>query len=502
MLVQSGLENNARSRRGKTAVVAGGRRYTYAELDAMANRLANALAESGVRRGDRVAIFLPNCAEAVAAIYGALKAGAVFVVINRSTKPDRLAHILEHCGAAALVTDARGAGEYASRARTGLRALIVDGRETPAGALGFRRIQETFSPAPPRIANIDLDLACLIYTSGSTGEPHAVMSDHSNMLFAANSIITYLKNEPSDVVIDLLPLSFDYGLYQLIMTMTFGGTLVLETGFAYPVAILERIAAERVTGFPGVPTIFAALLNMDLSGYDLSSLRYITNTAAALPPAHIEQLRRKFPGVTLYSMYGLTETKRTLYLPPEQLEKRPGSVGIAIPGTEVWIEGPDGSRLGPHQVGELVVRGRHVMRGYWNDPEATAARFRPGPVPGERLCYTGDLFTMDEGGYMYFVARKDDIIKTRGEKVAPREIENVLHALPGVREAAVVGVPDELLGQAIKAVIVADTDRVTRARVKAWCRAKLEDFKVPKYVEFRESLPRSSSGKVVKQAVA
>jgi acyl-coenzyme A synthetase/AMP-(fatty) acid ligase len=260
--------------------------------------------------------------------------------------------------------------------------------------------------------------------------------------------------------------------------------------------MLQQLVRERVTGFPGVPTIFAVLLKMDLSGYDLSSLRYITNTAAALPPSHIQELRRKFPWARLYSMYGLTETKRTLYLPPEQVDERPGSVGIAIPGTEVWLEDESGNRLPPGSTGELVVRGRHVMRGYWEAPEATARRYRPGPTPGERLCYTGDLFRTDHEGYLYFVARKDDIIKSRGEKVAPKEVENVLCTLRGVVEAAVVGIPDPILGQAIKAFVVVDGSGVSETNVLAHCRAHLEDFMVPKYVEFRTELPRIASGKV------
>jgi len=324
------------------------------------------------------------------------------------------------------------------------------------------------------------------------------MSDHSNVLFAASSIIEYLENVEDDIVINVLPFSFDYGLYQLLMVFKFGGRLVLERSFAYPAAVLKRMEEERVTGFPGVPTIFAILLQMDLSPYDLSSLRYLTNTAAALPPSHIQKLREKFPWATLYSMYGLTETKRTLYLPPDQLDRRPGSVGIAIPGTEVWIEDEEGNRLGPGEIGELVVRGRHVMRGYWEDPEATAQRYRPGPLPGERVCYTGDLFRMDEEGYLYFVGRKDDIIKSRGEKVSPKEVENVLYALPGVVEAAVVGVPDPILGQAIKAFVVPDGVELTEAQVLAHCRAHLEDLMVPKYVEIRDALPKTTSGKIKK----
>jgi acyl-coenzyme A synthetase/AMP-(fatty) acid ligase len=256
--------------------------------------------------------------------------------------------------------------------------------------------------------------------------------------------------------------------------------------------------AERVSGFPGVPTIFAILLQMDLSAYDLSSLRYITNTAAALPVSHINALRQKFPDVTIYSMYGLTETKRTLYLPPAELDRRPGSVGIAIPGTEVWCVDENGQRLPPGEIGELVARGRHVMRGYWENPEASAQRYRPGPWPGETVCYTGDLFRMDADGYFYFVGRKDDIIKCRGEKVAPKEVENVLYSLPGVVETAVVGIPDEILGQAIKAFVVHDGDGLTQGKVLAHCRAHLEDFMVPQSVTFCDELPKTSSGKIKK----
>jgi acyl-CoA synthetase (AMP-forming)/AMP-acid ligase II len=311
-----------------------------------------------------------------------------------------------------------------------------------------------------------------------------------------------LENTPDDIVINVLPLSFDYGLYQLLMTFRFGGTLVLENSFAYPAAILQRIEQEKVTGFPGVPTIFALLLRMDLSKFNLSSLRYLTNTAAALPPSHVLEIRRRFPHARLFSMYGLTETKRTLYLPPEQLEQRPAAVGIPIPGTEAWLEDETGRRLGPGCVGELVIRGPHVMRGYWEDAAATAARFRPGPIPGERLCYSGDLFRTDEEGFFYFVGRKDDIIKSRGEKVAPREVESVLCALKGVAEAAVLGVPDPVLGQAIKAYIIRSDEKLTAAQVLAYCRAHLEDFMVPQSVEFRATLPKNASGKIDKRALA
>ncbi len=511
MLVRDFLESTAQRLPEKTALICGGQRRSYGEIDRLANRLANALIQSGVRRGDRVGIFLNNCVEAVVSVFAILKASATFVMINRTTKADKLQYILNDCGAVALITDGAAMREGTDLPNPGipsLQTLVIacDNEATFAtrngGTLTFDTIERRFPASRPARANIDLDLACLIYTSGSTGEPKGVMSDHSNVIFASGSIIQYIGNVESDVVINILPLSFDYGLYQLFMTFQFGGTLILGNSFAYPGAVLEQIEAERVTGFPGVPTIFAMLVRMDLSGYDLSSLRYLTNTAAALPASHVAGIRRQFPQARLFSMYGLTETKRTLYLPPEDLDRHPGSVGIPIPGTEAWIENEAGQRAERGEIGELVVRGRHVMRGYWNAPEATAQRYRPGPLPGERLCRTGDLFRQDADGYFYFVGRKDDIIKSRGEKVAPKEVENVLYELPDVASAAVVGVPDPILGQAIKAILVLnDGAELAAADVVAHCRARLEDFMVPRHVEFRDSLPTTSSGKISRKAL-
>jgi amino acid adenylation domain-containing protein len=506
MLVQDFLETTAARIPDKVALVCGDKRFTYAEIDAMANRLAAALGVMGVRRGDRVAIFQTNSVTCVVAIFAVLKAGGVFVVVNSSTKRDKLIYILNNCDATVLVTEPRmlfGETPEALRAAVATLRGIVLIRETPGEAAGtdqcvrfFDAIQTEFSSACLPRLNVDCDLACLIYTSGTTGEPKGVACDHASMVFVADSVIQYLQNVESDVVMNVLPLSFSYGLYQILMTFKFGGTVVLEKSFAYPALVLKLMEREGVTGFPGVPTLFASLLRCDLSQYDLSRLRYLTNAAAALPVQHIKELRLRFPSCAFYSMYGQTETKRTLYLPPDQVDKRPDSVGIAIPGTEVWIEDESGQRLGAREVGELVVRGRHVMRGYWNAPEASARRFRQGRNARERLCYTGDLFRMDDEGFFYFVSRKDDIIKSRGEKVAPKEVENVLYSLKGVVEAVVVGVPDPVIGQAIKAVIVPNGVPLSEAQVLAHCRANLEDFMVPKCVEFRTELPRTPTGKV------
>jgi long-chain acyl-CoA synthetase len=503
VLVRDFLEHSADRLPGKVALVCGNHRFTYAELDAQANQLANALIANGVQRGDRVVIHLPNTVNAVVSIFAVLKAGAVFVPINATTKADKLNFILNNCRAVALISDLRG---QPLPYTPWLKAVIVPELATHAKTASvafynFEELKAAASATRPLPLNAEDDLACLIYTSGSTGQPKGVMSEHRNVVFATGSIIQYLENTESDIVLNVSPLSFDYGLYQLLMTFRFGGTLVLENSFAFPSLVLQRLVEERVTGFPGVPTIFSLLLAQDLRAFDLSHLRYLTNTAAALPPNHVLEIQKKFPHAKLFSMYGLTETKRTLYMPPDKLEQRPGSVGIPIPGTEVWLEDEEGRRLGPGKVGELVVKGPHVMRGYWENPDATAKRFRTLPN-GDRVCYSGDLFKQDSDGYFYFIGRKDDIIKSRGEKVAPKEVENILYNLPDIAEAAVIGVPDTICGQAIKAFVVSTSEALTETRILAHCRAHLEDFMVPKTVEFRDSLPKNASGKIDKLALA
>jgi acyl-CoA synthetase (AMP-forming)/AMP-acid ligase II len=355
----------------------------------------------------------------------------------------------------------------------------------------------------PPSSNIDLDLATIIYTSGSTGDPKGVMLTHLNMVSAATSITAYLENREDDIILNALPLSFDYGLYQVLMAFKFGGTVVLEKSFTYPYQVIQKMIQEKVTGFPGVPTIYAILLGLkDLDKFDFSNLRYMTNTAAALPPAHIERLRKAFPHATLYSMYGLTECKRVSYLPPAELDRRPSSVGRGMPNEEVWVVDENDHQVGPGMVGELVVRGSNVMRGYWGLPDETARVLKPGKYPGEVILHTGDLFKTDEEGFLYFVGRKDDMIKSKGERISPREIEQCLCGLEEVAEAAVIGVPDEILGQAIKAFIRRHDDKqLTENDVLKHCKINLEDFMVPQSVIFIDSFPKTSTGKIDKLAL-
>jgi amino acid adenylation domain-containing protein len=514
MLVNEFLEQSAELYPNKEALICQDRRLTYEEIENAANSMANALIDLKVHRQDRTAIYLENSVESVVSIFGILKASGIFVLINTKVKAKKLEYILKDCQIKLLITDDRhfkDTSDILLNCPHLSSVIVVNDHKTdktfadPENRLNIISFKDTLDDNPttcPKNHSIDIDLASLIYTSGTTGNPKGVMLSHLNMVSAANSVIEYLENTSEDIIINCLPLSFDYGLYQILMAFKFGGTVVLERSFLYPYQIIDLIIKEKVTGFPLVPTISAILLKLqNLHKYDFSSLRYISNTAQALPPKHIEQIQKFFPHVKIYSMYGLTECKRVSYLPPEELINRPNSVGKAMPNTEVYIVDDRGERVTtPGEIGELVVRGVNVMMGYWNLPEETAMTLKPGSYPGERVLYTGDLFNKDEDGFLYFIARKDDMIKTAGEKVSPKEIENVLYGIDDVLEAGVVGVPDELLGNSIKAVVVLKKDsKLTEKSIILHCSKHLEDFMVPKHVEIREQLPKTSSGKISKK---
>ncbi|MDQ3849836.1 MAG: acyl--CoA ligase [Actinomycetota bacterium] len=470
---------------------------SYAELAQVADAIAAGLRGLGVRRGDRVAIALPNGRQAACTLFGALRAGAAVVPINPSVKADKLDFLLDHSDASVFVTTA----EHATGAPREL-PLVVDGDSDRAGAMPLSALMA----AGPLHADvpIDLDLAAIIYTSGSTGRPKGVTLTHGNLTFVTASIVEYLEMVAQDRILSVLPLSFGYGLSQLLTCVHAGARLVLEPGFGYPGRLVELLASEQITGLPGVPTIFGVLAS--LPGLDerrFEHLRFLTNAGAALPSTTAAALRRCFPEAQLYAMYGQTECIRVCYLPPEQLDSRPESVGIPIPGTEVWIVDEDGVEVPDGEIGELVVRGAHVMQGYWKDPSGTGLRLREGRWPWERVMHTGDLFRRDAEGYLHFVSRTDDIIKSRGEKVAPREIEEVLHEAPGVAEAAVIGIPDELLGEAVEAHVAPQGAVVLDARqLRRFCAERLENHLVPRRVVIHDELPKSVNGKIDRLALA
>jgi len=510
MLLHNLFETTVRRTPDKIALVCEGQRYTYAQIGDMVDVLATSLQRRGVRRGDRVVIFMDNGVDPVVSIFAALKAGAVFMPVNPLTKKDKLAYLLNDSRASVVITQRALHEAYAGAMthNSSVHTCFVAGPAQVTDSADAR-----FLPYPTVVPSgavvdepqiIDQDLAAIIYTSGSTGDPKGVMLTHLNMVTAATSVSSYLGLCSDDVILCVLPLAFDYGLYQILMGFKLGATVVLERSFAFPIKVLEAMERERVTVFPGVPTIFSLLMNIKtLSNHHLSALRLITNTAAALSEQHIRELRALFPQAQLFSMYGLTECKRVTYLPPDQLDNRPISVGRGMPNEEVWLVDEAGNRLPNGSTGELVIRGSHVMRGYWEKPGETAKRLKPGPYPGEWVLYSGDVFRTDSEGYLYFVARKDDVIKSRGEKVSPREIENVLYSLNGVHEVAVIGVPDPVLGQAVKAFIVLKPGYSYSDReVIKYCLSKMESFMAPKYVEFVDALPKTDTGKIKKTGLA
>lgn len=506
MLLHHFFDQTAARLPDKTALVCGEQRHTYGQLRAQVDQLALRLQQRGVQRGDRVALFLDNTVEMVVGIFAALQAGAVFMPVNPLTKQDKLAYLLNDARASALITQTSLASVYqhALAQNQTVHTVLATGLDTALDER-FQPFHAPLSDQPWQTpALIDQDLASIIYTSGSTGDPKGVMLSHLNMVSANRSVSTYLGLREDDIVLCALPLAFDYGLYQVLMGFAVGATIVLERSFTFPVKVLEVMARERVTVFPGVPTMFTMLMNLkSLDQHDLATLRMITNTAAALPEERIRQLRGLFPQALLFSMYGLTECKRVTYLPPDQLDERPTSVGRGMPNEEVWLVDDAGQRLPNGSTGELVIRGSNVMRGYWEKPLETAKRLKPGPLPGEMLLHSGDLFRTDAEGYLYFVSRKDDIIKSRGEKVSPREVENALYAHEGIYEAAVVGVPDELLGQAVKAfVVLKEGVTLTEREVIKHCLTRLESFMAPKHVEFVAALPTTDTGKIKKTGLA
>jgi len=490
----------------RLALVTGSVRLSYREVADYACRLAHALRSRGVQRGDRVAIFMDNGWQCAVSIYGVLLAGGVFVAVNAQTKRDKLAFILRDAGVRVLLSEphlARVFGPLAEQLPT-LRVLCTaDAEALPAGVESLDEALTDLPATPPPQSAISLDLAALIYTSGTTGDPKGVMHTHQSLLFVLDSINEYLGFSEADRLFSALPLNFGYGLFQWFSAVRAGAMLVLERSFTYPAQVFKRMHDEAITSFASVPTVYAMLLAQDAKQpLRFPSVRLLTNAAAALPVEFIPGLRRLFPQAGLYKMYGQTECIRSAYLEPALAEVKPASVGRAIPGTELLLLGEDGRPVAPGEVGTLYVRGPHVMRGYWNQPEKTAEVLVPGPLPGEFLLKSGDLFRQDADGDFYFVARSDEIIKSRGEKVSPAEVENAIYSLPAVREVVVAGIPDPLLGEAVCAfVTLREGDKLSVQQIQRVCSERLENYMMPKHVMFLSELPRTVNGKLSRRLI-
>ena len=503
-LLQDGLVASAASNPEKDAVLAEDGDATFAELLAGSLSFAAALQDEGLEPGERVVVFMENSLSCATAVFGVLLAGGTFVMVNAQTKEDRLRYILDDCGADFLISEgpiSRVAVEAQGALAVRPRLVLARAPEDVAGkGSDFLRMTEGEREPRPSAA-CPSDLAALLYTSGSTGTPKGVMLTHESLAFVTGSIAEYLRLGAEERILNVLPLAFGYGLSQLLLTAYLGATLVLERSFAYPAQTLLRLELNEATVLPGIPTIFATLASLfGESGKTYPSVTTITNAAADLPPSLHTPLRKLFPNALIFRMYGQTECIRVCYLEPELIDRKPTSVGRAIPGTEATVLDEEGRPAAPGAVGTLHVRGPHVMRGYWNAPELTATMVSEGDRDSV-LC-THDLFTTDEDGDLYFVSRSDEIIKTRGEKVSPIQVENVLVSISGIKEAAVVGVPNDLLGEAIRAFIVREEGSgVEESDVVRTCREQLEAFAVPHEVRFIDELPKTPSGKVRRKSL-
>ncbi len=501
MRIEDPLRQSAGRFGSKTALIAGATRLTYLELDRLSGRLATGLIARGLREGDRVVMVAENCAEAVVAFFACWKAGAVPCPLHASIKQDKLRVIIDSTRPFAVLAQTRFCGVVdAAFSDAGRAPLKISFGAVPASGasdwLTYEAMITDDSKAELPLQAGTETLAILIHTSGSTGTPKGVMHSHASLLSACGSIIDYLGNTSDDVVLSVLPISFGYGITQILTMVMVGGTVVLEKSFAFPRKVLARLVETRATGFPIVPAMAALIAGMqDLTPSFLPDLRYITTAAAAMPPSTTLRLRELLSETQLFLMYGQTECIRATYLPPQEADRRPLSVGRAIPGTQAHVIDEAGNIVPPGVTGELVIEGPHVMAGYWQDDMAGAEKV--SAVDGGRRLLTGDLFRTDDEGFLYFISRRDDIIKTRGEKVSPQEVERVLYALPGIREAAVAGVDDPVFGQLIRAYVALEPSaELSEKDILRHCALNLEDYMVPKSVEFRDALPKTSTGKI------
>lgn len=493
MLLHRFLERAAVERPDAIAVIDGRRRLSYAELDVLASRFATLLQQAGVGRHDRVLFALDNSIEFVAGYFGALKAGAVAVPLPAGPRNDRLARTVADCTpAAAFVDTSAAASAETVAALRPVPAIFATGRRQARRDLpvGWETLADALNSASAQhdpIRSIDLDLAAIIYTSGSTGEPRGVMLTHRNFVANARSIVSYLALTAGDRVMCVLPFSYVYGLSLLHTHVMVGGSVVIDNRFVFPNLVLQAMADHAVTGFAGVPSTFALLLHRsDLGSVRLPALRYVTQAGGAMSSRQIRDWLARGPAVPFYVMYGATEAAaRLAYLEPARLADKIGSIGRPIPNVEIVVVREDGGLAATGEVGELVARGSNIARGYWNDPEETAARFGP------RGYRTGDLGYRDAEGFLYLVGRRHDMIKVGAHRVGAREIEEVLHEFPGVVEAAVVGASHDLLGEVPVAFIaVHDVRAFDREALQAFCRARLPQHKMPAHLFVRRELPK------------
>jgi acyl-CoA ligase (AMP-forming) (exosortase A-associated) len=519
-LVHQFIAHSARLTPDAPALLFKQQTFSYAQLHQQIDAMASALLATGIAAGERVAVYLPKQPETVFTLFGAAAAGACFVPVNPLLKPRQVEHILPHCNVRVLVTSTPRLESIASILTScpDLHTIIVVEDEVARSVatvgkqvLSYAAFCGSASPHCTPHPRIDIDMTAILYTSGSTGNPKGVVLSHRNMVAGANSVAGYLENTAEDRILAVLPLSFDAGLSQLTTAFSVGACAVLMD-YLLPRDVLKAVARYNITGLAAVPPLWNQLRNLEWPAEAIESLRYITNTGGAMPVSTTRALQKTLPNTRIFLMYGLTESFRSTYLPPDQVSVRPESMGKAIPNAQVLVINEQGQECAPHEPGELVHRGALVSLGYWNDPEKTAERFKPCPtqapeIPTTELAvWSGDQVMKDEEGYLYFISRKDEMIKTSGYRVSPTEVEEIAYSSGQVAGAAALGLPHSALGQAILLLVTPATETLAdtslEEAVLAHCRRELPNFMVPTAVVARDTLPQNQNGKIDRRLLA
>lgn len=490
---------------------------TYQQLQDEIHQFAQSLIALGLSKGERVAVYLPKQFEAVIAFYGTSLAGGVFVPVNPLLKGPQVQYILEDCQVSYLVTSKsrlKQLGEQLDSLKSLTSIIVTDGELTTNDhytakshclwdSLSSKKHQSSQGISEQPIINaIPNDIAAILYTSGSTGNPKGVVLSHQNLIAGAKSVSEYLENHPDDKLLAVLPFSFDYGLSQLTTAFISGASVVLME-YLLPRDVVKAVVTHQITGLAAVPPLWVQLAELDWPKEARSTLRYFTNSGGAMPQATLEKLTQSLPDTLPFLMYGLTEAFRSTFLPPEEITNRPTSMGKAIPDAEILVINQRGQLCQPNEEGELVHRGPHVALGYWNAPEKTAARFKPLPrkiangLTEEIAVWSGDTVKFDEDGYLYFVGRQDDMIKSSGYRISPSEVEDCVYHHDLVSEVAAIGIPHDTLGQAVVLVIkLAQPEKLDEKELLKYCQKNLPNFMQPKAIKVSDSLPRNPNGKI------
>ncbi|MBD1584442.1 class I adenylate-forming enzyme family protein [Pseudoalteromonas sp. S16_S37] len=490
----------------KLALSCGSSEFTYQQLWHEVELFSQQLLENGMTKGDRVVICCGNLHQTVVSFWASLNIGGVACVISNEQVIEKIEYVINDSQSTVFVSTHEVINQLSELgADSTLKAIItIDELKAPYIDSVQSRIHSYLAQdiniehTVPYV--ISEDLAAMIYTSGSTGEPKGVMMTHGNMICARDSVTEYLGNREDDVFISALPLSFDYGLYQMVMSLSIGASFILEKNMVWPLQLMKNIEKYQATVLPAVPVLVDLLKQYSsISNYSMESIRYISNTGAALGGKHFELLEELFPAAQVFSMFGLTECKRCTYLPPEYLKTKQGSVGIAIPNTEISVINEQGQLCQPHEVGQLVIRGATVMQGYWRKPEKTDEKLKIHPVYGGRCLYSGDYGYLDEDGFFYFKGRIDETLKVRGRKLIPKEVEDNILGINGVRECAIIGLTnDDAETEVYCYAVIDETMTNMDALVKDSSRV-LEAFQKPDHFILLSSMPRSLNGKIDKQ---